>query len=83
MKLRPCIDIHDGSVKQIVGASLEKASGVRENFVSSRDALYYAQLYDKYSLEGGHIIILNKRGTPEYEASVRTALPVLKECPGR
>ncbi len=77
MKFRPCIDIHDGKVKQIVGGSLIEdgaASGVSENFVSDKyDAAYYANMYKGYDLTGGHIILLNKQGTPAYEADMYQA----------
>ncbi len=86
MKFRPCIDIHDGSVKQIVGGTLsdldDGAKGLRENFVSSHDAAYYAAMYREDGLEGGHIIILNKIGTPEYEASKQAAFSALAVYPG-
>ena len=68
MKFRPCIDIHDGSVKQIVGGSLKNSTNfVVENFVSNQDAGFYADLYKKNNLKGGHIILLNQAGTLEYE----------------
>ena len=48
MEFRPCIDIHNGQVKQIVGSSLEDRGDLaRENFVAARDAAYYAQLYQR------------------------------------
>lgn len=81
MRFRPCIDIHNGAVKQIVGGSLND-SGASENFVASRDADYYASLYSEYNLRGGHIIILNKQGTDEYEASLSQAKLALKTYPG-
>ena len=46
MKFRPCIDIHNGKVKQIVGGSLKDAGDqAKENFVSGQDATFYAELY--------------------------------------
>ena len=83
MKLRPCIDIHNGKVKQIVGGSLsdEKKSAV-ENYVSEYDADYYASLYKKDNLPGGHIILLNPSGTPEYEADMEQARKALTAYPG-
>jgi len=46
MKFRPCIDIHNGKVKQIVGGSLKDAGNqAQENFVSEQDAAFYASLY--------------------------------------
>lgn len=54
---RPCIDLHQGQVKQIVGGSLTD-SGADTNFVSSHDAAYYARLYREHRLSGGHVIAL-------------------------
>ena len=54
---RPCIDLHQGQVKQIVGGSLTD-SGADTNFVSSHNAAYYAQLYKQHHLTGGHVIAL-------------------------
>ncbi len=83
MEFRPCIDIHNGKVKQIVGSSLDDISGsVDENFVSGQGASQFALLYKKYGLKGGHVIILNKRGSEEYEASKKEALSALKAFPG-
>ena len=51
MKFRPCIDIHNGKVKQIVGSSLsDLGDRASENFVSERDGEFYARLYQKYRL---------------------------------
>ncbi len=86
MRFRPCIDIHNGKVKQIVGGSLEtgdeKSPDVKENFVSDVDASFYAALYRNRGLAGGHIILLNKYGTDEYEADKIQAGLALKEYPG-
>ena len=46
MEFRPCIDIHNGKVKQIVGGSLaDKGDYARENYVSEADAAYFSDLY--------------------------------------
>lgn len=82
MKFRPCIDIHNGSVKQIVGSSLSDSSSVSENYVSDKDSAYYAKLYADKGLKGGHVIILNKIGTKEYEASKKAALLAINTTPG-
>ncbi len=78
MKFRPCIDIHNGQVKQIVGGSL-RDSGDRadENFVAERGADYYAGLYRDRGLSGGHIIMLNPASSPYYEATKAQALRAL------
>ena len=45
MRFRPCIDIHNGKVKQIVGGSLrDEGNKATENFASEMDAAYYAEL---------------------------------------
>ena len=80
MKFRPCIDIHNGKVKQIVGSSLTDDSA-KENFISDKDSAFFANLYKKNGLFGGHAIILNKAGTPEYEASKAEAIKAFKEFP--
>lgn len=81
MEFRPCIDIHNGKVKQIVGGTLSD-SGAKENFVSERGAGYFAQYYRDLQITGGHIIMLNKLGTPEYEASREAAMEALSAYPG-
>ena len=83
MQFRPCIDIHNGKVKQIVGASLRDAGNrAAENFVSEREADYYAGLYRADGLKGGHIILLNPAGSDYYEATKRQALKALHAFPG-
>ncbi len=86
MHFRPCIDIHDGKVKQIVGDTIsdlgKKDGQPKENFVADKDAAYYAKLYQRDGLRGGHIINLNMKGTKEYEASKQLALEALKAYPG-
>ena len=72
---RPCIDLHQGKVKQIVGGSLNDA-GAKENFVSQYDAAYYASLYKEHQLTGGHVIALGKG-----EDNRREALSALKAYP--
>jgi phosphoribosylformimino-5-aminoimidazole carboxamide ribotide isomerase len=68
---RPCIDLHEGKVKQIVGGTLEAGPGaLRTNFTSERSAAWYAALYKRDGLSGGHIIMLG----PGNEAEARSAL---------
>ena len=56
---RPCIDLHEGKVKQIVGGSLrDDGAGLRTNFVSERPASWFAELYRGDGLKGGHVIQL-------------------------
>ncbi len=83
MKFRPCIDIHNGKVKQIVGGSLrDEMIETKENFVSTRDASYYAKLYQKNNLYGGHVILLNKFDNPFYNETKKQAMDALKNFPG-
>lgn len=82
MKFRPCIDIHNGKVKQIVGGSLaDKNNAADENFVSEYGAEFYAGLYKSRGLRGGHIIILNAAGTEYYDADRAQAFAALNEYP--
>jgi phosphoribosylformimino-5-aminoimidazole carboxamide ribotide isomerase len=68
-KFRPCIDLHNGKVKQIVGSSLsQNESELKENFVSQKPAEWYAELYKKDGLKGGHIIML---GAGNEDAALR------------
>ncbi len=83
MRFRPCIDIHNGKVKQIVGSSLkDEGSKASENFVSGKTSVYYAGMFESKGLKGGHAIILNKKGTPEYDASYEECIKALKAYPG-
>ncbi len=68
---RPCIDLHDGRVKQIVGGSLRDAGeGPTTNFVSELGPAHYAELYRRDGLEGGHVIKLG----PGNDAAAHEAL---------
>jgi len=70
---RPCIDLHEGKVKQIVGGTLsEDPAQLRTNFVSERSAGWYAALYKQDGLRGGHVIMLG----PGNDAAAREALQV-------
>lgn len=83
MKFRPCIDIHNGSVKQIVGGSLTDVENqATDNFVSEQDASFYASLYRRDGLQGGHIILLNPKGSTYYEADLQQAAGALAAFPG-
>lgn len=83
MRFRPCIDIHNGKVKQIVGGMLDDEKGAaRENFVSEKDAGFYADFYRKDGLEGGHIILLNQASSPYFEETQKQAMLALSRDPG-
>ena len=83
MKFRPCIDIHNGQIKQIVGGSLcDEGDRADENFVSQKDGDFFAELYKSYGLKGGHIILLNPASSEYYDADVRQAQLALAAYPG-
>ena len=83
MKFRPCIDIHNGCVKQIVGGSLsDKNNQAVDNFVSQQDASFFAEKYKKDGLQGGHIILLNPEGSEYYQRDVEQAKHALQVYPG-
>ncbi len=70
MRFRPCIDLHDGKVKQIVGSTLRDSGELTTNFVADKDSAYFARLYQRYGLDGGHVIMLG----PGNEAAAEMAL---------
>ncbi len=83
MEFRPCIDIHNGRVKQIVGGSLkDRGSFAEENFVSKQDAAFFADLYKKDGIHGGHVIILNPPGSEYYKETKEQAVKALLTYPG-
>jgi phosphoribosylformimino-5-aminoimidazole carboxamide ribotide isomerase len=72
MKFRPCIDLHEGRVKQIVGSTLTDgdATALRTNFASELPPSHYAEMYRRDGLSGGHVIMLG----PGNEAAAAEAL---------
>lgn len=72
MRFRPCIDLHDGVVKQIVGGTLSDhgAGGPETNFRAEKPAAWFADLYRRDGLSGGHVIQLG----PGNAAAARAAL---------
>ncbi|MDO4522065.1 MAG: phosphoribosylformimino-5-aminoimidazole carboxamide ribotide isomerase [Eubacteriales bacterium] len=82
MRFRPCIDIHNGKVKQIVGGSLrDRGDYAKDNFVSEQDAAFYARLYQRDGLKGGHIILLNPESSEYYDRSRQQAMKALAAYP--
>ena len=76
MQFRPCIDLHDGKVKQIVGSTLGRRDmDVVENFTSEHDSSYFAEMFAKDGLTGGHVIMLGP-------GNEQAALDALKAYPG-
>jgi phosphoribosylformimino-5-aminoimidazole carboxamide ribotide isomerase len=55
---RPCIDLHEGKVKQIVGGTLGAPDNLRTNFISKKPAAWFAELYKRDGLTGGHVVML-------------------------
>lgn len=87
MRIRPCIDIHNGRVKQIVGSSLRDSNDfrqgtARENFVADADASCYATIYREMGLRGGHIILLNSVKEEAYKEDLAQATGALRAFPG-
>jgi phosphoribosylformimino-5-aminoimidazole carboxamide ribotide isomerase len=72
MKFRPCIDLHNGVVKQIVGSTLSDKSDKQPvtNFASEKPPEWYARTYRNDNLTGGHVIQLGKGN----EKSAKAAL---------
>ena len=74
-KFRPCIDLHDGRVKQIVGSSLsDSGTGLKTNFETDRSPAWFAELYKKDGIKGGHVIMLGK-GNVEAAKAALAAYP--------
>lgn len=68
---RPCIDLHNGQVKQIIGSSLtDSANSPHTNFVADKPAAWYAERYKTDGLRGGHVIKLG----PGNDAAAKSAL---------
>lgn len=72
---RPCIDIHSGVVKQIVGGTLsndvKEVGNLQTNYVSEHPASYYAELYKLNKLEGGHVIMLGQGCTEAAKSALQ------------
>ncbi|MCR5402592.1 MAG: phosphoribosylformimino-5-aminoimidazole carboxamide ribotide isomerase [Butyrivibrio sp.] len=83
MRFRPCIDIHNGKVKQIVGSTLrDMDDSAYDNYVSEKGADYYARMYRELGLSGGHIILLNPVDSPFYEMTRVQGVKALNATPG-
>ncbi|KAG0500945.1 hypothetical protein HPP92_001017 [Vanilla planifolia] len=80
VRFRPCIDIHKGKVKQIVGSTLQESTEnntLITNFESDKSPAVFADLYKKDALTGGHVIMLGSD-----DASKSAALEALQAFPG-
>jgi phosphoribosylformimino-5-aminoimidazole carboxamide ribotide isomerase len=69
---RPCIDLHEGKVKQIVGGTLGASENLRTNFVSEKSAAWFAELYKRDNLHGGHVIMLGAGNENEARSALKT-----------
>ena len=70
-RFRPCIDLHAGQVKQIVGGTLkEQSSGLKTNHISTLPGSHFAKLYRDNDLKGAHVIMLG----PGNEEAAQDAL---------
>ena len=74
MYFRPCIDLHEGKVKQIVGSTLRDNKSPKTNFIADMPASYFAEKYQSDSLSGGHVIMLGPN-------NVEAALEAIKAYP--
>ena len=83
MWFRPCIDIHNGKVKQIVGGSLtDQGDKARTNLVAKKPADWFAGKYQEDGLYGGHVILLNPVSSPYFEETRNQALRALQTFAG-
>lgn len=58
-RFRPCIDLHAGQVKQIVGGTLDSSSSaLQTNYVSQLPPAHFARLYRDSELTGAHVVML-------------------------
>jgi phosphoribosylformimino-5-aminoimidazole carboxamide ribotide isomerase len=69
---RPCIDLHEGKVKQIVGGTLGAPDDLRTNFVSEKPSAWFAELYKRDGLFGGHVIMLGAGNENEARSALKT-----------
>ena len=70
MRFRPCIDLHKGKVKQIVGSTLADGREPQTNFQAEKPARWFADLYRRDNLPGGHIIQLGPGNTQAAESAL-------------
>ncbi|MDR4505985.1 MAG: phosphoribosylformimino-5-aminoimidazole carboxamide ribotide isomerase [Candidatus Scalindua sp.] len=72
MRFRPCIDLREGRVVQIIGGSLDESNSekLKTNFETDRSPAYFAEMYKEDNLPGGHVISLG----PGNEEAVLSAL---------
>ena len=72
-RFRPCIDLHAGQVKQIVGGTLDSSTTtLQTNYVSPHPPAHFGRLYKDNGLKGAHVIMLG----PGNEAAARESLQV-------
>eukprot|EP00002_Diphylleia_rotans_P038160 TRINITY_DN8632_c0_g1_i2.p1 TRINITY_DN8632_c0_g1~~TRINITY_DN8632_c0_g1_i2.p1 ORF type:complete len:110 (+),score=22.78 TRINITY_DN8632_c0_g1_i2:77-406(+) len=84
MRFRPCIDLHQGKVKQIVGSSLtddQQQASLKTNFETDKSAAEFAEIYKKHHLWGGHVIMLGP-GNEEQVRFMDVSLSIFTEFRG-
>lgn len=70
-RFRPCIDLHAGQVKQIVGGTLsDKPDELKTNYISAQPAGHFAKLYKEHGLTGGHVVMLGSGNTEATKEAV-------------
>ena len=74
MRFRPCIDLHRGVVKQIVGSTLNDEGEPQTNFAAEMPAAHFAEQYRRDGLSGGHVIMLGP-GNEEPAGQALEAFP--------
>jgi phosphoribosylformimino-5-aminoimidazole carboxamide ribotide isomerase len=74
MRFRPCIDLHSGQVKQIIGSTLQDDAAPQTNFTGTESSAHYASMYRRDGLSGGHVIMLG-RGNDDAAAAALAAFP--------
>ncbi len=74
MRFRPCIDLHKGKVKQIIGSTLSDRDNASPtvNFASPHPPSHYASMYRQDGLEGGHVIMLGPGSEPAAQEALQT-----------
>lgn len=82
MELRPCIDIHNGKVKQLVGGSSGSETLRRRIIFPARMRRGTPRLFQEKGLKNGHVILLNSKDSAYYEQTRQQALSALQAYPG-
>ena len=82
MRFRPCIDIHNGKVKQIVGGSLRDEGDRQRKILCLHRMRHFCRDVSERRISGGHVILLNAKDSPFYEKTKEQAMLALRTYPG-